>query len=795
MPYRQPLSYLVIKIFSDTSQYKRDLSDITQRTTHFIKNTHRLLGVQRFKPLDIINIRNIRALRAADRDIRSFRMRLERLKEGYRSVGRAAINMATSMRDSFKGMGTARAYSAFFERGVMFAQKWGHAVVGAFATVAVSAWALSRAFRAVWDGMVRISEETVKLSDEMNRIKNLAVVADVSKTEFQQLDLIAKNFSFTAIQMADGLNEIQKRASRAETGMKVLNDAFRRMGIELEGTETGLDVLREVIKASEKLGINSQQFRADLGKVAGEELGRKMLPLIALGVDGFDQLLMATEKVKNSQAEINALTHFHINDLIKEGEHTKKRNTFMVEHIDQLEKVRDYHRGWKEFGLEMLGIFLDWADALEKILKFLGQATTVATPGGGVYGLTRRNPAVLPGGDDFAVPGPAGNAFSRAQVKTLQDGEEALTSFGEALDKYLKSLGTTAVNNYTKWIELIAKHNEETNAGIDIFRLSATQVEILGRKFEVLYEEVKPTTVELTDFQKALEKITRIVAGPPTEAMFTKWFNAIHKWNMELDAGIDILNLSEQEVQNWGEAIERVLSASTEGMTDLQKAILDADKQIADSNYSQLVADIKLLRESPGGAFADFSQIPVEEIREIARIMREPMDPGTSPTLEVEKLASAWEDVGRNAREALHQMIVLGTKASEVMDRLLKTIALSIIQGQIGRWASGMDAGIFKDILTGLAGRQHGGYVGSGQAYLVGERGPEVFMPSQSGRIMSNKDSMGSGGTVNNFTFETPASDTLAPLVRQEIEDAIPYILQAVNANNQGNMNITRRGM
>jgi phage-related minor tail protein len=40
--------------------------------------------------------------------------------------------------------------------------------------------------------------------------------------------------------------------------------------------------------------------------------------------------------------------------------------------------------------------------------------------------------------------------------------------------------------------------------------------------------------------------------------------------------------------------------------------------------------------------------------------------------------------------------------------------------------------------LFGLPGRATGGPVAPGRAYLVGERGPEVFMPTASGRIESN---------------------------------------------------------
>jgi hypothetical protein len=52
-----------------------------------------------------------------------------------------------------------------------------------------------------------------------------------------------------------------------------------------------------------------------------------------------------------------------------------------------------------------------------------------------------------------------------------------------------------------------------------------------------------------------------------------------------------------------------------------------------------------------------------------------------------------------------------------------------------------------------LPHRQGGGYLASGQAAIVGERGPEVFVPSSSGHVIPNKKLVSGGGfsdkTVN----------------------------------------------
>jgi hypothetical protein len=48
-----------------------------------------------------------------------------------------------------------------------------------------------------------------------------------------------------------------------------------------------------------------------------------------------------------------------------------------------------------------------------------------------------------------------------------------------------------------------------------------------------------------------------------------------------------------------------------------------------------------------------------------------------------------------------------------------------------------------------LQRRQTGGPVRAGQAYIVGENGPEIFQPRQSGQVISNQDSFGGSVTVN----------------------------------------------
>jgi hypothetical protein len=57
--------------------------------------------------------------------------------------------------------------------------------------------------------------------------------------------------------------------------------------------------------------------------------------------------------------------------------------------------------------------------------------------------------------------------------------------------------------------------------------------------------------------------------------------------------------------------------------------------------------------------------------------------------------------------------------------------------GAGGRAGGGVDLAGLAGALLGLPGRATGGNVAPGRGYMVGERGPEVFVPTSAGRIES----------------------------------------------------------
>jgi hypothetical protein len=110
-----------------------------------------------------------------------------------------------------------------------------------------------------------------------------------------------------------------------------------------------------------------------------------------------------------------------------------------------------------------------------------------------------------------------------------------------------------------------------------------------------------------------------------------------------------------------------------------------------------------------------------------------------------ETMSSAFTELilhGSDFRQTLQNMIAL------IGEMILKTYVFKSIaeafEGSSGFWGS------FGSFFSGLAGKAGGGDVGAGTPYMVGERGPELFVPDVSGAIIPHGKAAG-GQVVYNI--------------------------------------------
>lgn len=126
--------------------------------------------------------------------------------------------------------------------------------------------------------------------------------------------------------------------------------------------------------------------------------------------------------------------------------------------------------------------------------------------------------------------------------------------------------------------------------------------------------------------------------------------------------------------------------------------------------------------------------------------------------------------------------------ARSVISDLIKMQIQRSITGPLFNMLNPSPAPISQGTLAAVPGRAMGGPVTRNKPYFVGERGPELFVPSGSGSVVPNNEIGGSGGAVNvTLNISTGVSQT----VRAEIAQLMPQIAAATK---QAVVDARRRG-
>ncbi len=125
-----------------------------------------------------------------------------------------------------------------------------------------------------------------------------------------------------------------------------------------------------------------------------------------------------------------------------------------------------------------------------------------------------------------------------------------------------------------------------------------------------------------------------------------------------------------------------------------------------------------------------------EASAEIERIARDEIAPA----------AALIEDAFASAALTIERQLARAARSGELS---LKALGRALYRDVRNAAVDGLVRRPVENLLTGIFGgaRAAGGFVAPGAAYLVGERGPEIFTPAGSGRI--DRPAAGAGVTVN----------------------------------------------
>jgi len=179
-------------------------------------------------------------------------------------------------------------------------------------------------------------------------------------------------------------------------------------------------------------------------------------------------------------------------------------------------------------------------------------------------------------------------------------------------------------------------------------------------------------------------------------------------------------------------------------------------------------ADIKL-SEKQMQSYADQITKVKEVIRQQKELEAQTESLANTLSSHLEDAMMSFIDHTKSAEEKFKDF------ASAVISDLYRIL---VVQQMVNAAKDAMTGGNFLSSLFG-GFRANGGPVSTDKAYIVGEKGPELFVPNSSGTIVPNNKMGGNGTTiVQNINISTGVQQT----VRTEIRQMMPQIAESAKA-------------
>ena len=167
-----------------------------------------------------------------------------------------------------------------------------------------------------------------------------------------------------------------------------------------------------------------------------------------------------------------------------------------------------------------------------------------------------------------------------------------------------------------------------------------------------------------------------------------------------------------------------------------------------------------------------------------------------------EAMQESFKAIGQSVDSAFKDMLLAGGSWRDGMRSIIQSVIDQLWKMYVTQQIVGMITGGINSLLglPKVPGKALGGPVNANQMYMVGEKGPELFMPGSSGTIIPNNKmsspASGTGGGININVDARGSSDPAAvrAQVQQGILEAAPAIIAAAEQRTISNMRRPRLG-
>lgn len=350
----------------------------------------------------------------------------------------------------------------------------------------------------------------------------------------------------------------------------------------------------------------------------------------------------------------------------------------------------------------------------------------------------------------------------------LTDNEQKQAMLNAVLDDtadYLKTTGGLLEDNASKWEQLDAQtQNYFTALKMNISQSGAGIAGLFANMFGGATERMM-LGVELQERMKFLneeqsKQAAALLQGGSTEQL-QKFLDNLD-WSASM-GGANQFATSLNNVEEAASGVSNELGNMSEILSSSKDALLDAG-----IGAGQTEQALNMLNKELGLVGASS-----EDAAKFNDIMAESLKQGTIDT--ANWAASMAEFIGQ---------VEMGTGVTEALKGLLDSLPRSIrtrIMVEVFGYEQVKGLSILGTTSADYTPQAAGGPVAPAP-YWVGEAGPELFVPSVNGRVLSNSDSKaalkgGGGASVVNVTINTPVNMADKAFVERELA---PYILEAM---------------
>ena len=540
-----------------------------------------------------------------------------------------------------------------------------------------------------------------------------------------------------------GLQRLARNLSDAQNGLMTAKRAFTDLGIEVLDANGNLRNIEEVtIEVADRFSQMEDGTRKTAR--AMELMGRGGVKLIntlnTLGEKGFAQARREAELFGEIVSTETAVAAEKFNDNLRDlGAIVSGVGiTIAAELLPQLNRLTD---SAKDFATQGEGA-KRLAEKIADAFKLIGAAGLTAA-----FAFNKLNRAVttFSGTGDFLTEIQVAEIKAREQIRILRSkiskaleegiGEEALASLRRKLEAARSELRGLSL--------LVQEELGKIKAGgggfPDLFPDIGT-LEQLGEQISKLFSDVAVDVEASTNRVKtSLDDLNKSFKGTAVEA--------------------DFLAPAIGKITNANKFFSDELRKSLGLQRGQQEAFANAPKLFADANaeLQHIAANLDLANAGVQGLGGAFEAV----------------------TPKLEQLKDVGQQFTSSIASGFANLITRGGKLSDVFKNLASQLAGMLLQIALLNTLKSVFGG------GGILGFQHGGRPQVGRPALVGEAGPELFVPDRSGSIISNQAlqsvARGVGGKTVNINLNVDARGA-GPGVMAEIRRGLRVAAKEIRA-------------